>query len=154
MVEVSLRTFSLVDSGGKLVSTWRIGPEAVSEAVRAFSQLRGLSGLLWSVITPSARERRTSTREHLVRIIMDQKPSAMLRRGLHMSSSSTSTTSSFLIDDILVQRPKVTCSCSFSSERLNVLLQRLRGRKDLKSSFPLLLPIESSRGWKIYANAE
>ena len=25
------------------------------EAVRAFSQLRGLSGLLWSVITPSAR---------------------------------------------------------------------------------------------------
>ena len=54
MVEVSLRTFSLVDSGGKLGSTWRIGPEAVSEAVRAFSQLRGLSGLLWSVITPSA----------------------------------------------------------------------------------------------------
>ena len=118
MVEVSLRTFSLVDSGGKLVSTWRIGPETVSEAVRAFSQLRGLSGLLWSVITPSARERRTSTREHLVRIIMDQKPSAMLRRGLHMSSSSTSTTSSFLIDDILVQRPKVTCRRSFSSERL------------------------------------
>ena len=118
MVEVSLRTFSLVDSGGKLVSTWRIGPEAVSEAVRAFSQLRGLSGLLWSVITPSARERRTSRREHLVRIIMDQKPSAMLRRGLHMSSSSTSTTSSFLIDDILVQRPKVTCRRSFSSERL------------------------------------
>ena len=154
MVEVSLRTFSLVDSGGKLGSTWRIGPEAVSEAVRAFSQLRGLSGLLWSVITPSARERRTSTREHLVRIIMDQKPSAMLRRGLHMSSSSTSTTSSFLIDDILVQRPKVTCRCSFSSERLCSLLQRLRGRKDLKSSFPLLLPIESSRGWKIDANAE
>ena len=154
MVEVSLRTFSLVDSGGKLVSTWRIGPETVSEAVRAFSQLRGLSGLLWSVITPSARERRTSTREHLVRIIMDQKPSAMLRRGLHMSSSSTSTTSSFLIDDILVQRPKVTCRCSFSSERLCSLLQRLRGRKDLKSSFPLLLPIESSRGWKINANAE
>ena len=153
MVEVSLRTFSLVDSGGKLVSTWRIGPEAVSEAVRAFSQLRGLSGLLWSVITPSARERRTSTREHLVRIIMDQKPSAMLRRGLHMSSSSTSTTSSFLIDDILVQRPKVTCRCSFEVSAY-FLLQRLRGRKDLKSSFPLLLPIESSRGWKINANAE
>ena len=56
MVEVSLRTFSLVDSGGKLVSTWRIGSETVSEAVRAFSQLRGLSGLLWSVITPSARD--------------------------------------------------------------------------------------------------
>ena len=126
MVEVSLRTFSLVDSGGKLVSTWRIGPETVSEAVRAFSQLRGLSGLLWSVITPSARERRTSTREHLVRIIMDQKPSAMLRRGLHMSSSSTSTTSSFLIDDILVQRPKVTCRCSFSSERLCSLAKAQR----------------------------
>ena len=151
MVEVSLRALSLVDSGGKLVSTWRIGPEAVSEAVRAFSQLRGLSGLLWSVITPSARERQTSTREHLVRIIMDQKPSAMLRRGLHMSSSSTSTTSSFLIDDILVQRPKVTCRCSFEVSAY-VLLQRLRGRKDLKSSFPLLLPIESSRGWKINAN--
>ena len=63
MVEVSLRTFSLVDSGGKLVSTWRIGPETVSEAVRAFSQLRGLSGLLWSVITPSAREREADFNE-------------------------------------------------------------------------------------------
>ena len=128
MVEVSLRTFSLVDSGGKLGSTWRIGPEAVSEAVRAFSQLRGLSGLLWSVITPSAREREADFNERalIVRIIMDQKPSAMLRRGLHMSSSSTSTTSSFLIDDILVQRPKVTCRCSFPSERLCSLAKAQR----------------------------
>ena len=113
-------------SGANFCRNWRIGQLVGLEAVRAFSQLRGLSGLLWSVITPSARERRTSTREHLVRIIMDQKPSAMLRRGLHMSSSSTSTTSSFLIDDILVQRPKVTCTCSFRSECLCSLAKAQR----------------------------
>ena len=40
---------------------------------------------------------------------MEQKSTPMLRRGLQMSSSSSTstTTSSFLIDDILVQRPKV-----------------------------------------------
>ena len=37
-------------------------------------------------------------------IRMDQKPTLISRRGLQMS---TSTSSSFLIDDILVQRPKV-----------------------------------------------
>ena len=83
------------------------------------ANLGGYQGSYGVSLPPQpGRERRTSTREHLVRIIMDQKPSAMLRRGLHMSSSSTSTTSSFLIDDILVQRPKVTCRRSFSSERL------------------------------------
>ena len=124
-----------VANGGSVCSTWRIGRVGL-EAVRAFSQLRGLSGLLWSVITPSAREQlRTSTRqlqpvrysEFLSRgmtidcftIRMDQKSTSMLRRGLQMSSSSSptstilrsssssTTSSSFLIDDILVQRPKV-----------------------------------------------
>ena len=44
-----------VANGGSVCSTWRIGRVGL-EAVRAFSQLRGLSGLLWSVITPSARD--------------------------------------------------------------------------------------------------
>ena len=48
-------------------------------------------------------------RKTMISSRMEQKSTPMLRRGLQMSSSSSTstTTSSFLIDDILVQRPKV-----------------------------------------------
>ena len=49
-------------------------------------------------------DKENKTLHDCIIIRMDQKPTLISRRGLQMS---TSTSSSFLIDDILVQRPKV-----------------------------------------------